>query len=294
MTSYGIQFRLPVATIDGLTIAVILCEASGRHFGLFLTRDDRGKDPRRPRYFVGCDYKDPRRGSESFLARMCDLGGNLYNLTFRGKRVEASWRTIYIIPTASDLDSESVTSPNLLINCNPLSRFRLPRWLVDRFIALGFDVDEYIYTPTCHVVGFVQRSAGFHRIFVCLGTCTVPEHHDPDTPAPLWAKLSVTLTRGSPEEFRAHDCAEDHLDSESWASRSKVFGDANNTVRLSFRSLYKRVSALSDTTPVQIHLELPGSALEDAQLSFPSLADIKRNSPRPTLGMHLPHRPNLV
>ena len=48
-TNYGVQFRLPAATVDRISIAVILCTASEP----FLMRDSSGQDPQRPRYFVG-------------------------------------------------------------------------------------------------------------------------------------------------------------------------------------------------------------------------------------------------
>ncbi|KAM5537265.1 hypothetical protein V8D89_008995 [Ganoderma adspersum] len=275
VTSYGVQFRLPVATIDGVTLAVMLCEGSERHFGLFLTKDDRAKDPQRPRYFVGRGYSRSKTSSASYLARMCDLGDDLYKLTFHGKRVKASWSTIYIVPTASDLDSESATSPNLLINCSPFSRFQLPRWLVDRFIGLQFEVDEAVYGDTLQVVKFIHRSKG--RIFMCLGACT--EYHGPDKP-PLWAKVLVT-TLVSPKRF-THDCSEDHLDSASWATRSRTFGDPDRMVRLSFTQSRRKLPEIF----VMIHLELSGhifeeSVLKDAGISFPSVADHGGEMPCP-------------
>ncbi len=178
-----------------MAIAVILCESSRHHFGLFLTRDPEEQDPQRPRYF-GCDYTKSETGSATYLARMCDLGDDLYNLTLNGKPVKASWRTIYVVPTTSHFDSENATSPTLLINSNPVSRFRIPRWLVDQFIAVQFEVDEMTYSDTLHVIRFIRHSEG--RVFVALGTCTEHWHQDlgPDTPLPLWAKV-VVLAHGN-------------------------------------------------------------------------------------------------
>lgn len=204
---------------------------------------------------------------------MCDLGGDLHKLTFNGKRVKASWSTIYIVPTATDLDSESANSPSLLMNCHPGSLFQLPRSLVDRFIGLQFEVDEVLpaYIDTLKIVSFVHRSQG--RIYVGLGTCK--EHHGPDKP-PLWAKAFVT-TLVSPRGF-THDCSQDHLDSEAWALRSRTFGDADRTVRLSFSPSRRRLPEISAI----IHLELSGHRFEEmlreASISFPSLVDHKRNS----------------
>ena len=61
-----------------------------------------GKDPTRPRYHVGCVYFTYSQGepesSTEYMARLGNLGDDLYNLRFDGKRVDACWRTIYIIP----------------------------------------------------------------------------------------------------------------------------------------------------------------------------------------------------
>nr|VWO96082.1 N/A [Ganoderma boninense] len=275
-TSYGVKFRLPVAIVDDVTIAVILCQAGARHFGLFLTRDDRAKDPQRPRYFLGRGYTRSATGPAIYLARMCDLGGDLYNLTFKGKRVEASWSTIYLIPTATDLDSESATSPNLLINCDPRSRFQLPRWLVDRFTGLRFEVGEAQYSDTLQIIRIVHRSEG--RIYLCIGKCT-EQHRGPDNHAALWAKVFVT-TLVSPNEF-THDCSKDHLDSESWAMRSRDFGDGDRLVRLSFAESRRKLPE----TAVVIHLELFGrrfrEMLQGSGISFPSIADAQRELPCP-------------
>lgn len=275
MTSYGIQFRLPVATVDDITLAVILCQAGKRHVGLFLTRDDRAKDPERPRYLVGRSFTRSKMGSrESYLARLCDLGDNIYKLTFNGKPVEASWKTIYVVPTTSDLDSESATSPKFLINCYPGSRFQLPRWLVDRFIGLQFEVKEVIYTQTLQIISFIHRSQG--RIFMCLGACE--RHGGPDNP-PLWANIIIT-TGVALEDF-PHNCSEDHLNSDSWAVRSRTFGDADRMVRLSF---IQSTGRTLPETSVTIHLKLSGtifenSMLRESSISFPSLVSPERDPP---------------
>ncbi|PIL26299.1 hypothetical protein GSI_12055 [Ganoderma sinense ZZ0214-1] len=271
--SYGIKLRLPVATVDGITIAAMLCEGSDRHFGLFLTRDPSGKDPMRPRYFTGQSYSQSTTGSASFLARMCDLGDDLYKLTFNGKPVEASWRTIYIVPTAAHFYSEQVTSPSLALNYNLDSKFHVPLWLTYRFTALQFVVNEVKSTDTTQVLKFVNHSEG--RIFVSLGTCT--KGQDPDKPPLLWAKV-VVMTLVNPSRF-THDCSTDHLDTDSWATRSKVFGDADRSVRLSFMS-----SMQPPRERLVIHLELFGRVFEEmlreSGISFPSVADLQRPTPR--------------
>ena len=272
-TSYGVQCRLPVATVDGVTIAVILCESRGRHVGLFLTKDVRGKDPQRPRYFTGCDYTRSTAGSNArHLARMCDLGDDIDNLTFNKKPFHASWSTIYIVPSPSHFVFENAISPILRMNHNPDSRFQLPRWLVDRFIGLQFEVDELTHSDSLQVTSIIHRS-GSH-IYMCLGTCK--EHRGFGKP-PLWANLlTQTPPVVDPQVLSSHDCSRDHLGSESWAMRSRTFGDAEQTVRMSFTQSRRRLPEMA----VLIHLELSGHGfqemLQGSGISFPSLADHER------------------
>ncbi|KAI1782205.1 hypothetical protein LXA43DRAFT_847400, partial [Ganoderma leucocontextum] len=204
-----------------------------------------------------------------YVARIADLGDDLYNLTFNGKRIEATWRTIYVVPTASDLDSGSTTASNLIINCNPASRFRIPRWLIARFTTLQFEVYQIWNTEMLQVVRILHHSKA--HIFVSFGSCT--EHQDPDKPPLLWAKIDVvslidmlTFT---------HDCSEDHLNAESWATCSKVFGDADRKVQLSLMP-----STRMSESRLVIHMELFGKTFEEmlreASVSFPSLDDLKR------------------
>ena len=279
VTSYGVKLRLPVYEADGITIAVVLCQGGRwRHFGLFLTRDATGKDPKRPRYFAGCRYSRPETGTVPYVARMADLGDDLYNLTFNRKQVKASWRTIYVVPTASDLDFGNTTTPYLLLNCNPASRFRIPRWLIARLIALQFRVFEVRNTETLQVLSFFCDYTA--RIYISLGSCV--DHRDLSNPSPLWAKLDINHPTVYLDAF-THNCFEDHIDSESWATGSKVFGDADRSVLLSLSPSGR----MSDSVLV-IHLELFGRVFEqmlheagDSSLSLSSAADLESHRPRP-------------
>ena len=280
VTSYGVKLRVPIHEVDGITIAVILCQWEGRNFGLVLTRDIDGKDPTRPRYFAGCRYTDPNTGPARYIARLADLGDDLYNLTFNGKPLKASWRTIYVVPTATDLDSASSTTPNLIMNCNPASHFRIPRWLIAQFTTLKFEVTQVQNTTTLQVLYFRHPVEG--RIYVSLGSCT--EHHDddPDRPPLLWAKVDVLLLGGTTDTF-THDCSEDHIDYEPWKMRSRVFGDADWGVRLSLTP-----STQMPDSMFVVHLELLGRVSKTmCRESGPlpifasALADIDMDTPRP-------------
>ncbi|KAM5534167.1 hypothetical protein V8D89_012187 [Ganoderma adspersum] len=255
VTSYGVKLRLPIHEADGITIAVILCEGSGQHLGLFLTRDSEGIDPNRLRYFAGCVLTQPSTGSGGFPARLADLGDDLYNLAFNGKPIEASWRTIYVVPTASDLDFQSSCTPNFIINCDPGSSFRVPRWLITQLTTLQFEVSQVQdIGDTMRAIKMFHPLTGIH-IFISLGLCTEYCDHEPnksESPQP-WAKVFIVPFIDM--HVFPHDCSKDHLDSKSWARCSKLFGDANRAVRLSFTP-----SKLTPETRL-VHLELIGHGL---------------------------------
>ena len=267
VTTYGVKLRVPIHEVDGLTIAVILCQWNGRNCGLVLTRDSEGKDPKRPRYFAGCRYTDPNTGPARYIARLADLGDDLYNLTFNGKPVVASWRTIYVVPTASDLDSINSTSPDLIMNCSPASRFRVPRWLIAQFTALQFKVGLFENSRTFHGLYFMHTGMST-SVDVFLGLCLEHPDHKPDQPPLVWAKARVQ----SPPILRdiyKHNCCEDHLDSESWATHSKVFGDADHSVRLSLRP--STVLTQRPGIKFEIHLELLGPVFKEKFPDYESL-----------------------
>ena len=192
----------------------------------------------------------------------------------------ASWRTIYVVPTPSDLESVSSTTPNLIMNCNPTSGFRVPRWLIARFTMLGYEVDQIRNTPTLQVVKiFHSREA---QIFVSFGSCTENRHNDSniDKPVQLWAKVGI-VHFDNIDTF-PHSCSEDHLDSQSWATRSKVFGDPERGIRFSLMPSTRK----PDGELLVVHLELLGHVyekmLQEAGVSslFPTLAALERDIPR--------------
>ena len=285
VTSYGVKLRVPIYEGDGLTIAVILCQLNGRHWGLFLRRDSQGKDPRRPRYFTSCVYTKLDTGSARFISRLADLGDDLYNLTFNGKPIKASWRTIYVVPTPSDLDSANSTTPNLIMNCSSASVFRVPRWLIAQFTALQFQVGLFENSETLHGVYFTHPGIAT-AVDVFLGLCVEHPDHKPHQPPLVWAKGRVRFPLGVRGPYK-HNCYEDHLGSESWATRSKVFGDADREVRLSLR----QSTVLTRTSDVkfEIRLELLGRVFKETFPDseslpiFSSLTDVEIATLRPAL-----------
>ena len=290
MTSYGIKLRLPIYEAGGLTIAVTLCQADGHHFGILLTRDSLGKDPKRPRYLTGCAYTKPDTGSARFVARLADLGDDLHNLTFNGQLVRACWRTIYVVPTASESHSGTSAIPSLIMNCNPASHFRFPRWLIARLIALQFRVVQTRDSAALQVIN-ISHPSGLADIRILLGSCTETSNRDSELvrPVELWAKADVRVSHIGMETFQSHDCSKDHLNSESWNSHSKTFGDTGHIVQLSLT----HSTRMTDSVLV-VHLELLGDTfeklLQEAGYTslFPSLGELEKDAQHPTPAHNLP------
>ena len=267
ITSYGVKLRLPVFESDGVTVAVLLCEDGESHFGLILQRDSEGKDLTRRRYYAGCAYATSKSKTRQ-VARMADLGDNLYDLRFNGKRVEARWRTIFIVPSPPDSGSRGATVSNLTINCDPTPAFRFPHWLVSRFAALQFEVYQ-VENPESHTMIRIFHRTQKH-LYLLFGICQ-------DRPRSRWAKIIISRSR----PLASHDCSKDHID--SWTAQSKDFyGGAGETARLSFVPCKRQ----PETTLV-IHVELLGrlyeEMLREAHVSFPSCQRTDQNGRTPPI-----------
>ena len=128
--------------------------------------------------------------------------------------------------------------------------------------------------PQCRCLGAVSA-----RPIIFGSHCTLPHNHDSPKPPVLWAKANITYLTNM--GTFTHDCLEDHIDSKSWATRSKVFGDADRKVRLSFTPRTRMAESV-----LVIHLELFGRVFEqklrEAGISFPSLADLEKDRLRLT------------
>ena len=75
-------------------------------------------------------------------SHLVPLGYDLHNLWFNGKRAQATWCTIYVVPSSPNGEAPRATITRLTISCYPQQSFRLPHWLVSRFLALVFTVYE--------------------------------------------------------------------------------------------------------------------------------------------------------
>ena len=203
------------------------------------------------------------------LSTRCTTSG------IRSQPGRASWRTIFVVPAASDFDANIATTPSLILNCNPASRFRVPRCLIARLTTLRFQVTQSKNREALQVIAIFDGQS--LRIFVSLGLYAEPHNHGPKEPPVLWANVHIKYLT-SVDTF-VYDCSEDYFDSESWATLSKDFGDAELKVRLSFVP-----SARMSESVLEIRLELFDRVFEDmlqeAAISFPSLADLERDRPR--------------
>ncbi|TBU24884.1 HET-domain-containing protein [Dichomitus squalens] len=264
VTSNEVELRLPVVDIDGISVAVLLCEDADGHLGLLLTRDPRAIDSTRPRYYTGIESRRSDSGPGNRV-RLATLGRDLNHLRFNGKRIEAKWRTIYIVPSPPEWLSPGSTNAQLTINCTSGSPFRLPHWLVSRFVALQFRVWEDIRTPE-FVRMTIMRTRRAERIWLDLGQC----QRDTGAPPRHWSKVTISHESNYMRHTtvsQSHTCSEHHID--SWPAWSKDFGDADRTVRLSFTPCKRS----PETTRV-VHIELFGRVyaemLLEANVSFPS------------------------
>ncbi|EJF60486.1 hypothetical protein DICSQDRAFT_87956 [Dichomitus squalens LYAD-421 SS1] len=279
ITTYGIKLRLPVFEADGATVAVLLCvDPDNNHLGLFLCPGPRRSDPTRPRYYAGCVYSvyQPPR---AYVARLISLGNDLNNLQFNGKRVEATWRTIYVVPGHPDGQSPSATTARLTINCDPRQPFRLPHWLVSRLLAVGFTVvtqEEWDEQGSKVTRLYFLRPAGGEIIYLDLGLC----HIDPKA---RWSKVTISYgpnVKRSKDVSRAHSCKEHHID--SWTAWSKVFPDSASDAEPSVRLSFAPCKALPETSKLVVHMELLGrfyeEILREANMTtaFPSLSDLNK------------------
>lgn len=184
-------------------------------------------------------------------------------------------------------DPGSPTIPNLIMNCNPSSPFRIPRWLIARFIALQFKVTQFRNEKKLHVLRFFDGIDT--HLYLSHGSCAEHSNLEHDV---FWVKADVSHVNSIVSFTFTHNCSEDHLDSESWATRSKDFGNADREVRVSLTP-YTWISG----SVFVIHLELLGLVFQErlqesgSQWMFPSLATLKRNTLRTAPSDHAPAPP---
>ena len=244
--------RFPVAEVDGITIAVLLVETAKQHLGLILhpASGTEIQDPCRKTYYTMWSFQKDR----SFRScRVACLGGDLYNLRFRGKPVNAKWSDIYIHAGPRISDERAGDPAHLVLHfapdCAP-TPFRIPRWLVRSMSALSFTSKAQIVRETSDLTGSMDMWVEFtdltksEKIRLKLGVCVTRPTTDDSPPCRYhwaWAEHKTISTWSDPWGREKHDCSRDHID--DWPMRSgksgrderwKEFGDKERTITLSF------------------------------------------------------------
>lgn len=262
VSNYGLECRFPIIESDGLVVAVLLCETGDEHVGLLLHPSSTPvQDPSRRRYNVGHGFRYNAPHGQPGLVRLVSLGKDFYNMRVNGKEVTAKWRDIFITQTPPPIKraiAPSLCSP--LHSIAPVPPFRLPPWLVGRLAQLGMEllplyVERYSNngTPSCLVLASFEDVSGtpIEGIRVVLGTCVT------ESPVRLfhWAAAkprTPKLDGYNLNSLRLHNCDEGHI--EDWEGGTKVFGDNERSVRLSFSP-----STVSPGRTLVVHVELEGS-----------------------------------
>ena len=260
VSSIGIKCRFPVAEVDGITIVVLLCETNNQHLGLLLhpAGDNDLYDPTRKLYYVSRAFLCEE--TQSFhLFRFAYLGGDLYNLRYRGKTLKPSWRDIYISPAPRSQDSPDPT--HLILQFWPdrawPTPFRIPRRILRTLIDVGLTptsglVVEGTKDSPWHVWAYFYNPVSSEAVRVVFGLCS-KSLLDGRRPHWAWAE-PATRTNWTAQEWRcrSHECALDHVD--TWPGAEKAFGDAERTIWLSFG-----LCPYSPSTTLQVHIELAGT-----------------------------------
>ncbi|PIL32377.1 hypothetical protein GSI_05623 [Ganoderma sinense ZZ0214-1] len=259
-TSYRMQCRFPVIESDGFTIVVLLCKTSREHLGLLLhSSKDRVQDSYRKKYCTGHGWKTFY--GEPIILRLVSLGADFYNLRLFGKPVMAEWRDIVIADSPPHIKRDITLNPSYHLHGISASRpvpFRLPHWLIGRMSSMGMELGM-LHLESKPVDGKPLKAAAIFRdleltgesIVLMLGTCV--QSSGPQTPQ-YWAKaMPLSLTDSSTQRIDdfSHDCLEHHID--SWLHFTKEFGDANQTVKLSFSRC-----RMNPKSTLVIHIELEG------------------------------------
>ena len=265
ITPYGMKCRFPVAEVDGIIIAVLLCETPEQHLGLLLhpAPDTEALDQTRETYCVSWAFQEGEFAHT--IRRVACLGGDLYDLRFRGKPVVASWRDIYIMAhphTTSRSDGAHLVH-RFALDVAP-APFRIPRCLLQALAAL--ELFPWTWTTSTdpasiHTIRLtLDNFALMEGVRIMFGLCTksTPKGARPRHWA--WAEPKHLATWHLPWSRHAHDCATDHI--EDWPDCRRAFGETERTIRLVFAPC----PHASGRTLV-LGLELEGSVYERMQWS---------------------------
>ena len=276
-TSYGLECHFPIIESDGLTVAVLLCDAGdyGGYIGLLLHPvDDRVQDPSRKKYYTGHGFRR-ECGGDLVFRRLVPLGKDYWNLHLDDKAVTAEWHDVFIAdrppPVKRDVPQSLCCT---LHSVAPAPPFRIPNWLVTKLVSMGMELRPLHVEskPTTagkplHVSATFEHASLKEGIRLVLGTCTLsynrPTH---------WAiAIPRYIKNWNERPDYSHDCVEDHVD--AWPGWTKDFGDDERTVRLSLS-----LSTLTPAYTLVVHVQLEGhcyDALKNQRnATFPSREEI--------------------
>ena len=269
MTPHGMKCKFPVAEVNGVTIAVLLCETGDQHIGLLLHRVDPEvavHDVDAQVYNVGWAFKS---GHTYRYTRTVELGRDLYHLRFRGTNFQAEWRDIIIHAVPGQTDKTDAAHLLLLFDLDsaPDDPVRIPRCLMNTLYHLKF-------LHSCSVGRHRERGnmegwIDFHdpklneglriRIGMCFGNGSESAPSAGRAVHWAWAEpQKIENWRDNTWVHREHDCNQDHVD--DWPNGSKAFGDDQRRISLSFAPCVHT----PETTRV-LYIGLSGSVYEERQ-----------------------------
>ena len=237
ITPYGMKCRFPVAEVDGITIAVLLCETPEQHLGLLLhpAPDTEALDQTRKTYCVSWAFQEGELAHTT--RRVACLGGDLYDLHFRGKHVIASWRDIYIMAhphTTSRSDGAHLVR-RFALDVAP-APFRIPRCLLQALAGLELFPGTWTTSTDPASIHTIRLSfenfALMEGVRIMFGLCTKCTSKGARPRHWAWAEPKHLATWHLPWSRHAHDCATDHI--EDWPDCRRAFGESERTIRLVF------------------------------------------------------------
>ncbi|KAH9935213.1 HET-domain-containing protein [Epithele typhae] len=294
LTSQGMKCHFPVAEFAGITIMVLLAQTDDQHLGIILhpAESDEIQNPSQPLFYVTWAFK--KDDSAYNIFRLVELGGDLYNLTFRGFPIDATWRDLYI--HAGPRIQDRIDPAHLIIRLLPdrfPAPFRIPRWLVGSLASRQF-VPSTSISKTDLGAAFEMRlkfSYLSERIWVKLGTCV---HIPSDVGVVHWAwAISEDLRAPGAPWDRAHDCATEHVDDwggappegDTQSEQSAPPYEAHvNLVRAQWATYADNASSSESPPPLARHrhqrqLSTAGLVGFPSQISVPSAASPEPISP---------------
>ncbi|KAH9915801.1 HET-domain-containing protein [Epithele typhae] len=266
-TNYGMKCRFPTFEVKGITVAMIMADDKRDHYGILLhPTTEHLRDSSRVRYNVGYGFKTDTGIS---YVRLVKMGNDWYNLSFLGEPVKPEWRDLYIIDSFPEFRKvERLTICYALHTILPAPPIRIPHWLINRLVALGFEPvrapiirstpKDGPRVPLVAQLTFVDV-ANKEAVRLRFGTCFPPgSSSEGDAGAAAhWATAypQHAANWNDPMGAVEHDCATDHV--RDWPGWAREFVDGPARARV-VRLAFTRGKFAPDATLV-LHMELAGS-----------------------------------